>query len=154
MSCSVLDLPGDAAIGVCFYASVQSVMTPTSSQPRSSPHVWNLQSLTSLVTADKPFHCTIRVCSRLRDSDSHLSKESVAHFSFYGDAASNRNKDRWSCSLCMLKGEKKNRPKERKVLNEEAQRPSSLLPKNWACYCPAWSTHRAWICIASVTDCP
>lgn len=66
MSCSVLDLPGDAAIGVCFYASVPSVITPTSSERRSSPHVWNLQGLTSLVIADKPFHRTISLSQTQR----------------------------------------------------------------------------------------
>ena len=153
MSCPVLDLPGDAAIGVCFCASVPSVITPPAASGGLPLTFGTCRVLYLLSQQTNP---SIAQLEFVPDSETviPISAKSQWHISFfYGDTASNRNKDRWSCRLCMLKCEKKNWPKERKALNEEAQRPSSLFSKNWACDCPAQSTHGAWICIASVTDC-
>lgn len=51
-------------IGVCFYASIQQVITPTGSQRHSAPHTQGLWKLIALFTADKSLHSTVRVWSR------------------------------------------------------------------------------------------
>lgn len=139
-------------IGVCFYASMQPAITPISSQRRSPTHIQSSQVLTSLFRADRPFHSTARVCSRLRNSDSCLGKESVAHFRvFYGMPILIEIKTRgvvgtehWKASR--ETDQKKEKPWMRRLGHKEA-----FCPRTDPVSALAWSTHRSWIAIASVT---